>query len=211
MKRKKPTKVPEIVPVKDGEGPPKSANVGYLRVGDVWIAATLTAPKTTVVNGQKRTFPSIMEEVARMPFGAVEIGSDIWSAFGKDSKRLFKNWLVFYQYCKETEDDPNIGLEAAEYYFQKAVETGFYLAIMRYADDLKSVPEATAMLEHRRQTAQKNGKARTKKVAPTHKAIQRRFRQLRKESPKKTVRYLRVAEEFEMSDRHVARIVEGID
>lgn len=71
--------------------------------------------------------------------------------------------------------------------------------------------EAGPILEQIQRAAKKGGAARKAKVAPTHKAIQRRFRQLRKESPKKTVRYLRVAEEFGMSDRNVARIVEGID
>ncbi len=49
------------------------------------------------------------------------------------------------------------------------------------------------------------------KAAPTHKAIRKRFKELRKTTPKKTVRYLRVAEEYGMSERQVARIVDGID
>ncbi len=88
---------------------------------------------------------------------------------------------------------------------------GFYLALLRYENDLKIVPEAAAMLEGLRQAARKGGAARRAKAEPTHKAIRKRFRELRKTTPKKTVRYLRVAEEFGISDRHVARIVDGID
>lgn len=87
----------------------------------------------------------------------------------------------------------------------------FYLALLRYADDLKTSAEAEPLIEGLRQAARKGAAARRKQAAPTHRAIQKRFRELRKTVPKKTARYLRVAEEFEMSDRQVARIVDGID
>lgn len=92
-----------------------------------------------------------------------------------------------------------------------ALESGFFLALLRYADDLKQVPEAAALLDAKRRGSQKGAAARRQQAAPTHKAIRKRFRELRKTVAKKTARYLRVAEEFGMSDRHVARIVEGID
>jgi hypothetical protein len=92
-----------------------------------------------------------------------------------------------------------------------AMAQGFYLAIMRYAADLKAAPEASAVLEGLRRASKKGADARRKQAAPIHRAIQKRFRELRKTVPKKTARYLRVAEEFEMSDRQVARIVDGID
>lgn len=92
-----------------------------------------------------------------------------------------------------------------------AMAQGFFLALVRYADDLKNVPEAVAMLEKRREIARSNGKARSKKAEPKHKAIRARFRELRKTIPKKTARYLKVGNEFGMSDRQVFRIVDGID
>jgi hypothetical protein len=92
-----------------------------------------------------------------------------------------------------------------------AMAQGFFLALVRYADELKHVPEAAAMIQQRQAAAKKGGEGRRKKAAPNHKAIQKRFRELRKTVPKKTARYLRVADEFGMSDRHVARIVDGID
>lgn len=88
---------------------------------------------------------------------------------------------------------------------------GFYLAVLRYRDELKHVPEAASILRSLRRNAAKGGEGRRKKAEPRQKEIRKRFRELRKTTAKKTLRYLRVAEEFGMSDRHVARIVEGID
>jgi hypothetical protein len=87
----------------------------------------------------------------------------------------------------------------------------FSLALLRYADDLKRSAEAAPLIEGLREAARKGGAARRAKAEPIHKAIRKRFRELRKTTPKKTVRYMRVAEEFEITDRHVARIVDGID
>jgi AraC-like DNA-binding protein len=83
----------------------------------------------------------------------------------------------------------------------------FYLALLRYADDLKDAP----LIEGLREAARKGAAARREQAAPTHKAVCKRFRELRKTVPKKTVRYLRVAEEFGMSERHVARIVNAAE
>jgi len=92
-----------------------------------------------------------------------------------------------------------------------AMAQGFLLALLRYADGLKAVPEATAMLDSLRRNSAKGAAARRKQAAPNHRAIRRRFKELRKTTPKKTARYLRVAGEFKMSDRQIARIVDGID
>ena len=92
-----------------------------------------------------------------------------------------------------------------------AMREGFQLAVLRYADELKSHPEAAAMLAAARANSKKGAVARRKQAAPNHRKIQKLFRELRKTSPKKTVRYLRVAEKFKMSDRQIARIVDGID
>jgi hypothetical protein len=92
-----------------------------------------------------------------------------------------------------------------------SMRDAFYLAILHYADDLKQSAKAAPLLEGLRQAARKGAAARRKQAAPIHKEIRKRFRELRKTTPKKTVRYLRVAEEFGISDRQVARIVDGID
>ena len=122
----------------------------------------------------------------------------------KDARGLWRDHIDFsYAEC--------LILHAA---INTAMAQGFFLALRRYAEDLKHVPEAAALLEKeqtRKETARRNGKVRAEKAAPTHKAIRKRFRELRKTIPKKTVRYLRVAKEFGKSDRHIARIVDGID
>ncbi|GDX96179.1 hypothetical protein LBMAG47_18430 [Planctomycetia bacterium] len=92
-----------------------------------------------------------------------------------------------------------------------AMAQGFFLAMWRYADDLKQSAEAAPVIEGLREAARKGGAARRAQAAPIHKAIRKRFRELRKTTPKKTVRYMRVGEEFQISERHVARIVDGID
>ena len=97
------------------------------------------------------------------------------------------------------------------YFLQDSFRKGFFLALLRYGDELKSHPEAAAMLAAARANSKKGAVARRKQAAPNHRKIQKLFRELRKTSPKKTVRYLRVAEEFKMSDRQIARIVDGID
>jgi hypothetical protein len=92
-----------------------------------------------------------------------------------------------------------------------AMLEGYFLAVLRYADDLKTSSEAAPVLEALKQGRNKGGEARRKKAEPIHKEVKRRFKELRKTVPKKTARYLRVAEEFGISDRHVARIVDGLD
>lgn len=82
---------------------------------------------------------------------------------------------------------------------------GFYLALLRYADDLKQSAEAAPLIDGLRKAARKGADARRAQAAPAHRAIRKRFRELRKTVPKKTARYLRVAEEFKMSDRHIAQ------
>jgi hypothetical protein len=88
---------------------------------------------------------------------------------------------------------------------------GFRLALLRYADELKKSAEAAPILERLQRAAKKGGDARRAQAQPAHRAIRKRFKELRKTNPKKTARYLRVAEEFGISDRQVARIVDGLD
>lgn len=94
---------------------------------------------------------------------------------------------------------------------QSALQAGFYLAVKRYADELRQIPEFTEFIATRIDAAHKGGDAVRRNAAPRHKDIRKRFRELRKTSPKKTVRYRRLADEFGLSDRQISRIVEGLD
>jgi len=76
---------------------------------------------------------------------------------------------------------------------QSALQAGFYF-------------DATRI-----DAAHKGGDVVRRNAAPRHKDIRKRFRELRKTSPKKTVRYRRLADEFGLSDRQISRIVEGLD
>jgi hypothetical protein len=187
-----------------GQDPPPirigKDNVRYLRVGEAWIP--VSPMEASLENGALR-----IHKGKRFDHSSVEIPADLEEAICREADRIHER----YKWVREQAPNAEWAVEEVKWVAWRAIETGFYLALLRYADHLKTSVEATAILEHRRQTAQKNGKARTKKVAPTHKAIQKRFRELRKTCPKKTARYLRVAEEFGMSDRHVARIVDGLD
>lgn len=118
----------------------------------------------------------------------------------------------FYPWIADKYPDPADARYNAEIgSIAHAFRSGFCFALLHYADELKSVPEAVAIREALERGREKGAAASRKKAEPTHAAIRKRFRELRKTTPKKTVRYLRVAEEFGMSDRHVARIVDGID
>lgn len=94
---------------------------------------------------------------------------------------------------------------------QSALQAGFYFAIKRYADELRQVPEFTEFIATRINAAHKGGDVVHRNASPRHKDIRKRFRELRKTSPKKTVRYRRLADEFRLSDRQISRIVEGLD
>lgn len=102
-------------------------------------------------------------------------------------------------------------IAATEAFFQKAVHLGFVAALQHFRKELASTPKGVRVLEALRANSAKGAAVRRKQAEPAHREIRKRFRALRKTTPKKTVRYLRVAEEFGMSDRHVARVVEGID
>jgi hypothetical protein len=92
-----------------------------------------------------------------------------------------------------------------------AIRAGYFFALMRYADDLATSSEAGPVLEKMRRGAKKGGESRREKSRPRREAIRKLFRELRKTVPKKTARHLRLAQQFGMSERQVARIVDGID
>jgi len=100
---------------------------------------------------------------------------------------------------------------AVEVAMRDAMREGFYLALLRYAEELKQVPEVAAMLERRRQTNRKNAKVKSKSVEPIHKAIRKRFRELRKTVKKAGACYARLAKEYGYSDRTIQRIINPKD
>jgi hypothetical protein len=88
---------------------------------------------------------------------------------------------------------------------KKAVRAGFNLALLRYADDLKHVPEAAAMLKANRKNAKKGGAARRKQAEPRRQQARRLDRELRKAVKKKYLRVERIAAEMKVDTRTVER------
>ena len=92
---------------------------------------------------------------------------------------------------------------------------GFYLALVRYADDLKSTPEATAILEGM-EKGRKKGTATTKRKAePRRMAVRRRFRALRKSGFNKGEVCEEIQQEYrskgeKISIRTIERHTEGL-
>ncbi len=190
----------------------------------VMVLLELVPPGTTII--PPRSYKGFADPVPEPPpdfadawyLEQVSLGRWIDSRPGTASKEMsaaFRTLAVFIARRAEKYLFPDGTSDELHQRFVEVLESsysrGFYLALLRYRNELKDVPEAAAMLESLRRNSAKGAAARRKQAAPTHLAIRKRFRELRKTTPKKTVRYLRVAEEFEMSDRQVARIVDGID
>jgi hypothetical protein len=85
------------------------------------------------------------------------------------------------------------------------VRLGFYLAVMRYADELKHVPEAAAMLEANRKNAKKGGDARRKEADSRRKEARRLDREMRKTVKKKYLRVQRIAAQMKVGERTIER------
>jgi len=167
----------------------------------VGIASGLTASAKLPV-GQR---PPVVINGVVLPGNLVEVATDCGSKMGEFYSELAERGFVGPG--KHFTDEVDFICKSN----RSSLEKGFVLAILRYADELKLNPEAAAMLAAARANSKKGAAARRKQAAPNHRKIQKLFRELRKTSPKKTVRYLRVAKEFKMSDRQIARIVDGID
>jgi hypothetical protein len=146
-----------------------------------------------------RDFRSLEETLTRPPW--------TYAPPDEDSEANYPGW-------KEAEITPD-GWHEIRRALENCFRQGFFLALLRFADDLKKSAEAAPMLEAVRAAARKGAAARRAQAAPNRKAVCKRFRQMRKTDPnaKRTVLYLRIAGEFGMSDRHVQRIVNeaGID
>lgn len=107
-------------------------------------------------------------------------------------------------------------LEEVESCVRRAIRKGFYLALLRYRDDLKHVPEVAVLIakeEARKETARTNGRVRAERAAPLRRKIEKLFRQLRKTEPKRGREslYRQIAKEVGRSERHVQRIVNDAD
>lgn len=95
--------------------------------------------------------------------------------------------------------------EKLRYQIQGAMRQGFYLAVLHYAEDLKQVPEAAAILEALRKNSKKATKAREKQSGTLRQEARRLDRELRKTVKKKYLRVERIAAEMKVATRTVER------
>lgn len=91
-----------------------------------------------------------------------------------------------------------------------AMETGFLLALQRYADDLKSVPEAAAIRAALERGRKKGAATVRRNAAPKKMAIRKRFRELRKSGFTKTDARRLIEQETGISFRQIERDTAGL-
>lgn len=87
---------------------------------------------------------------------------------------------------------------------------GFYLALVRYADDLKAVPEAAAIRAALERGRKKGAAVVRQKAAPKKTAIRKRFRELRKSGFTKTDARKVLEQETGFSFRQIERDTKGL-
>ncbi len=96
-----------------------------------------------------------------------------------------------------------------------AMAQGFFLALTRYADDLKSSVEASAILEGLKKGRKKGTETTKRKAEPRRMAVRRRFRALRKSGFNKGDARGEIQQEYrlkgeEISVRQLERYTEGL-
>ncbi len=87
---------------------------------------------------------------------------------------------------------------------------GFYLALLRYADDLDAVPEAAAIRAALERGRKKGADVVRQKAAPKKTAIRKRFRELRKSGFTKTDARKVLEQETGFSFRQIERDTKGL-
>ncbi len=91
-----------------------------------------------------------------------------------------------------------------------AMREGFQLALLRYAEELKHVPEAAAVCKALERGRKKGGATNHKKAEPQRLAIRKRFRELRKSGFTKTDARTLLEQEYKKSDRQIERDTKGL-
>jgi hypothetical protein len=115
--------------------------------------------------------------------------------------------LMLQRYGAQAHELPAAAREIVQDAIESTFRAGFYIAVMRYSDELKRVPEAMAVLNQNLEASRKGGEAQHKKAAPRHKDICKRFRELKKTIPKVTARYRRIAKDVGMNEGSIGRII----
>jgi hypothetical protein len=131
---------------------------------------------------------------------------EIAESIGRDEVEFWKAWMDMLRITVPAEEIGHVQGFVAD-----AVRKGFVLALLRYADELKHVPEARAMIDAHRQISKKGGDARRKEAEPRRQQARRLDRELRKEGglmKKKTHRVERIAREMKRDTRTIERYLD---
>lgn len=219
-----------IVPVEDYDAIDKShPDTIFIRVGDVMVPTQLfkkiplrTPLALTNASGLEIRSEGVyrIEMGKRLPFVGVSVPEEIGDEIDKEGYRRFCQWRDDHissalRELMLRDNELNIAVCDVLFRLRWAVEAGFYMAILRFADDLKNVPEAAAILG-RMKNGRKKGAATTKRKAePRKMEIRRRFRALRKSGFNKGDVREEIQQEYrskgeEISVRQIERYTEGL-
>jgi len=131
---------------------------------------------------------------------------DMWDAFETLAKYLADRGER-YLFPEGTTRE---GRERLADVLARSYARGFYLALLRYADDLKAAPEAAAIRAALERGRKKGADTVRKKAAPKKMAIRKRFRELRKSGFTKTDARRLLEQETGISFRQIERDTAGL-
>lgn len=191
-----------------------------------WVKALLDlAPAGTAILTPKRLSEQFVDPVPPpIPdftnpkyLDQVSLGRWIDTAPGAKANELevaFRTLAEFIARRAETYLFPNGATDEQQRRFVDVLHAsysrGFYLALLRYADDLKAVPEAAAILKAMRSGPSKAGEVIRKKAAPKRMDVRRRFRELRKSGFNKTEARRIIHQDTGFSIRQIERDTAGL-
>lgn len=226
MKRKKAkrTNSLEILSVDAPDVPSDSEGVVYVRVGDALIPTQRLQPVAGFKPfsgkdqfGRTATIDTLHNIVGRVPFQGIDVPDDVGQLFERDGGRIYDRWKSMIDQARAAGDraETEVVIGLVRWAAINAVETGFYLALLRYADDLKSSVEASAILEGLKNGRRKGTETTKRKAEPRRMAVRRRFRELRKSGFNKGTAREEIQQEYrskgeEISVRQLERYTEGL-
>ena len=116
---------------------------------------------------------------------------------------------------REANEDLSLPIEDKHVRFVRreiaeAIQKGFFLALLRFAEDLKQVPEAAAMLVAIRRNGEKGTAVGKKKADSKRHEARGLDRELRKTVKKKYLRVQRIATKMCVSSRTVERYLSAL-
>jgi hypothetical protein len=180
--------------MKQNRKPPKRANA---------VKADQTVDAAELL---RRGNASTLDRLSRGADVSVRIPSEVERAFHVLAEEIARR--SSYLVCESATVEERVGNYQCA--LRASYARGFYLALLRYADDLKAVPEAAAILKRLSKGPKKGGEATRKKASPKRMDVRRRFRELRKAGFKPTHARRVIHEDTGFSTRQIERDTKGL-